>query len=104
VAGQERAIVHACLISVTIVLAAILLLLFADRWLERLLARAPVDRRQLATLRSVAGVAMQIVGVVVILLVLIGVPGQLGTMLGLAGAGLTVALKDFIIAFIGCSC
>src|SRR5882672_3532013 len=101
VAGQERAIVHACLISVTIVLAAILLLLFADRWLERLLARAPVDRRQLATLRSVAGVAMQIVGVVVILLVLIGVPGQLSTMLGLAGAGLTVALKDFIIAFIG---
>jgi small-conductance mechanosensitive channel len=101
VAGQERAVLHASLISVTIVLAAILLLLFADRWLERLLARAPVDRRQLATLRSVAGVALQIVGVVVILLVLIGVPGQLGTMLGLAGAGLTVALKDFIIAFIG---
>ena len=101
VAGQERAVLHACLISVTIVLAAILLLLFADRWLERLLARAPVDRRQLGTLRSVVGVALQIVGVVVILLVLVGVPGQLGTMLGLAGAGLTVALKDFIVAFIG---
>ena len=101
VAGQERAVLHACLISVTIVLAAILLLLFADRWLERLLTRARVDRRQLATLRSVVGVALQIVGVVVILLVLVGVPGQLGTMLGLAGAGLTVALKDFIVAFIG---
>ncbi len=101
VAGQERAILHACLISVTIVLAAILLLQFADRWLERLLGRARVDRRQLATLRNVAGVALQIVGVVVILLVLIGIPGQLGTMLGLAGAGLTVALKDFIVAFIG---
>jgi small-conductance mechanosensitive channel len=101
VAGQERAVLHACLISVTIVLAAILLLLFADRWLERLLGRARVDRRQLGTLRSVIGVALQIVGVVVILLVLIGVPGQLGTMLGLAGAGLTVALKDFIVAFIG---
>jgi small-conductance mechanosensitive channel len=101
VAGQERAVLHASLISVTIVLAATLLLLFANRWLERLLARAPVDRRQLGTLRSVVGVALQIVGVVVILLVLIGVPGQLGTMLGLAGAGLTVALKDFIVAFIG---
>ncbi len=101
VAGQERAILHACLISVTIVLAAILLLQFADRWLERLLGRARVDRRQLATLRNVVGVALQIVGVVVILLVLIGIPGQLGTMLGLAGAGLTVALKDFIVAFIG---
>src|SRR5947207_2844425 len=101
VAGQERAILHACLISVTIVLAAILLLQFADRWLERLLGRARVDRRQLATLRNVVGVALQIVGVVVILLVLIGIPGQLGTMLGLAGAGLTVALKDFIVPFIG---
>ncbi len=100
-AGQERAILHACLISVAIVLAAILLLQFADRWLERLLGQARVDRRQLATLRSVVGVALQIVGVVVILLVLVGVPGQLGTMLGLAGAGLTVALKDFIVAFIG---
>ncbi len=85
VAGQERAILHACLISVAIVLAAILLLQFADRWLERLLGQARVDRRQLATLRNVVGVALQIVGVVVILLVLIGIPGQLGTMLGLAG-------------------
>src|SRR5439155_2298689 len=59
VAGQERAILHACLISVAIVLAAILLLQFADRWLERLLGQARVDRRQLATLRSVVGVALQ---------------------------------------------
>ena len=101
VAGQERAILHACLMSVTIVLAAILLLLFADRWLERLLGRARIDRRQLATLRSVVGVTLQIVGVMVIVLVLVGMPGQLGTMLGLAGAGLTVALKDFLVAFIG---
>jgi small-conductance mechanosensitive channel len=101
VAGQERAILHASLMSVTIVLAAILLLLFADRWLERLLGRARIDRRQLATLRSVVGVTLQIVGVVVILLVLVGLPRQLGTMLGIAGAGLTVALKDFIVAFIG---
>jgi small-conductance mechanosensitive channel len=101
VATQQRALAHAALLSVTIVLVALLLLLFADRWLERLLARAPVDRRQLATLRGVVGVALQIVGVVVILLVLIGMPGQLGTMIGLAGAGLTVALKDFIVAFIG---
>jgi small-conductance mechanosensitive channel len=83
------------------VLAALLALLFAERWLEKLLGRAPIDRRQIGTLRSVVGVAMQIVGVALILLVLVGVPGQLGTMLGLAGAGLTVALKDFIVAFVG---
>jgi len=32
---------------------------------------------------------------------LVGVPGQIGAMLGLVGAGLTVALKDFIVAFVG---
>jgi small-conductance mechanosensitive channel len=33
--------------------------------------------------------------------VIFGPPSQLGTFLGLAGAGLTVALKDFIVGFIG---
>jgi len=39
--------------------------------------------------------------VLLILLVIFGPPGQLGTFLGLAGAGLTVALKDFIVGFLG---
>ena len=101
VASQARTVLHACLAGAAIVLVVLLLLLFADRWLERLLARAPIDRRQLATLRSVIGVTLQLIGVVVILLALVGLPGQLGTMLGIIGAGLTVALKDFIVAFIG---
>lgn len=101
VGGQANALLHSALIDVAVVLAALILLLFVDRWLETLLGRAPIDRRQVATLRSVVGVSCQLVGVVVILLVLIGLPGQLGTMIGLAGAGLTVALKDFIIGFLG---
>jgi small-conductance mechanosensitive channel len=101
IGSQARAVLHACLQSAAIVVAALLLLLFADRWLERLLGRTRIDRRQLATLRSVVGVALQIVGVVVILLMLVGLPGQIGAMLGLVGAGLTVALKDFIVAFVG---
>ncbi|HEY2339521.1 MAG TPA: mechanosensitive ion channel domain-containing protein [Steroidobacteraceae bacterium] len=101
VGSEQRAVLHRCLQSAAIVLAALLLLLFADRWLERLLGRARIDRRQLATLRSVIGVALQIVAMAVILLMLVGVPGQLGAILGLVGAGLTVALKDFIVAFLG---
>ena len=100
VGAEQRGVLHRCLQSAAIVLAA-LLLLYADRWLERLLGRARIDRRQLATLRSVVGVALQIVAVAVILLMLVGVPGQLGAILGLVGAGLTVALKDFIVAFLG---
>jgi len=101
VGTQANALLHSCLEDVAVVLAALLLLLFVDRWLETLLVRAPIDRRQVATLRSVVGVSCQLVGVVLILLMLIGLPGQLGTMIGLAGAGLTVALKDFIIGFLG---
>jgi small-conductance mechanosensitive channel len=46
-------------------------------------------------------VALQVLGVLIIVLIVVGTPSQLGTILGLAGAGLTVALKDFIVAFIG---
>ena len=101
VTAQARSALHQILIGATIVLAALLVLLCVDRWLERLLGRARIDRRQLGTLRSVIGVALQLIGILLILLVLIGVPGQIGTMLGIVGAGLTVALKDFIVAFIG---
>ncbi len=101
VATQQRQVTRAILTGTVIVIGALILLLFADRWLNRLLGGARIDRRQLATLRGVIGVALQLVAVLLILFVLIGMPGQFATMLGIAGAGLTVALKDFIVAFIG---
>jgi small-conductance mechanosensitive channel len=101
VATQASAVLHTGLLSVAAVIGILLMLVFIDRWLESLLGRTKLDRRQLETLRSVVRVALQILSVIVILLVLIGLPGQLGTMLGIVGAGLTVALKDFIVAFIG---
>jgi len=101
VAAQTDGVLHEGLLSVTTVIVILLLLLFVDQWLERLVGRMKLDRRQVETLRSVARVALQIVGVLIILLLLIGMPTQLGTMLGIVGAGLTVALKDFIVAFLG---
>jgi small-conductance mechanosensitive channel len=78
-----------------------LLGLFFKGWLERLLSKLPLDRRQADSLRTVTSVTVQVAAVLFILLVIFGPPGQLGTFLGLAGAGLTVALKDFIVSFIG---
>jgi small-conductance mechanosensitive channel len=101
VASQATAVMHAGLLSVIIVIVILLLLVFVDQWLERLVGRMKLDRRQVETLRSVARVSLQILSIVVILLVLVGMPTQLATMLGIVGAGLTVALKDFIVAFIG---
>jgi small-conductance mechanosensitive channel len=41
------------------------------------------------------------VGALLIFVILFGVPNQLSTIIGLAGAGLTVALKDFVMGFVG---
>jgi small-conductance mechanosensitive channel len=101
VAAQATAVLHAGLLNITTVIVILLLLVFVDQWLEHLLGRLKLDRRQVETLRSVIRVGLQIFGILVILLMLIGMPTQLGTMLGIVGAGLTVALKDFIVAFIG---
>ena len=100
-AAEQRSLIHRALIGVLVVLGILLIGLFFDGWIERLLGKTKLDRRQVETLRTVTRVALQVVGVVFILLVIFGLPSQLGTFLGLAGAGLTVALKDLIVGFIG---
>src|SRR5438445_5831467 len=69
--------------------------------LDKVTSRLSMDRRQVENLRTVAHVGLRVTTVLFILLVIFGPPGQLGTFLGLAGAGLTVALKDFIVSFLG---
>jgi small-conductance mechanosensitive channel len=101
VAAKQRSLIHSVLLGLAVVFAILLIGVSLDYWLEHLLGKTSLDRRQVETLRTVTRVAMQVVGVLFILLVVFGPPGQLGTFLGLAGAGLTVALKDFIVAFIG---
>jgi hypothetical protein len=101
VAAKQRDVLHRGMIGVAIILGVLLVGLFFDGWLEYLLGRTSLDRRQVETLRTVTRVSLQIFAVLFILLVIFGPPSQLGTFLGLAGAGLTVALKDFIVGFLG---
>lgn len=101
VAAEQRSLVNGGLRGVLLILAIAIIGLFVDGWIGSLLGKLSMDRRQVETLRTVTGVTLQIVGVLLVLLVIFGPPTQLGTVLGLAGAGLTVALKDFIIAFFG---
>ncbi len=101
VAAKQRAVVHGALTGLAIILAILLIGIFFDSWLERLLGKTSLDRRQVETMRTVTRVSVQICAVLFILLVIFGPPSQLGTILGLAGAGLTVALKDFIVGFLG---
>jgi small-conductance mechanosensitive channel len=101
VAAKQRTVLNAVLKGVAIILGIALVGLFIDGWIGGLLTRTKLDRRQLETMRSASRVTLQILAVVLILLVIFGPPPNLGTFLGLAGAGLTVALKDFIVGFIG---
>jgi len=98
---QSRALAHVLLLSALIVIMVSIGLLFLDEWIQHLLKSPKLDRRQVETLRSIARVSLRVVAVIIILLILIGVPTQFGTMIGIVGAGLTVALKDFIVAFFG---
>src|SRR6266404_3994892 len=101
VAAKQRAVLRRGMIGVAIILGILLIGLFFDGWLEHLVGKTSLDRRQVETLRAVTRVTLQVLAVILILLVIFGPPNQLGTFLGLAGAGLTVALKDFIVGFLG---
>jgi small-conductance mechanosensitive channel len=101
VTQQSHALAHALLLNALIVIVVLIVLLLLDGWLQHLLDNPKLDRRQVETLRSLARVTLRVVAVIVILLILIGIPTQFGTMIGIVGAGLTVALKDFIVAFFG---
>ena len=101
VAAQQRSVINHAARGVLVILLIALIGVFFESWITRLFAKLKLDRRQLETLRTVTRVALQVIAVLLILLVIFGPPNQLGTFLGLAGAGLTVALKDFIVSFLG---
>ncbi|HUC53247.1 MAG TPA: mechanosensitive ion channel family protein [Candidatus Cybelea sp.] len=99
--AKQRTVLHGALNGLSFILGILLIGIFFDSWLERLLGKTSLDRRQIETMRTLTRVSVQVCAVLFILLVIFGPPSQLGTILGLAGAGLTVALKDFIVGFLG---
>jgi small-conductance mechanosensitive channel len=98
---QSHSLAHTLLFNALIVIVVLIAMLLLDGWLQHLLNNPKLDRRQVETLRSITRVVLRVVAVIVILLIVIGMPTQFGTMIGIVGAGLTVALKDFIVAFFG---
>jgi small-conductance mechanosensitive channel len=101
VTSQRRAVLHDIFLDVAWALLILLGVVGASAWLERLFVRLTPERRRLHTLRTVARFTLRALGLLGIALVLLGPPSQLATIIGLAGAGLTVVLKDFIVGFFG---
>jgi len=98
---QSQVLAHGLLLDALIVIGVLIALLLLDGWLQHLLDRPKLDRRQVETLRSITRVSLRIIAALIILLIVLGLPSQFATTIGLVGAGLTVALKDFIVAFFG---
>jgi small-conductance mechanosensitive channel len=101
VTDQRRAALHSVLLDCVWLLLILLATVGIGAWLERVFARFAPERRRLQTLHTVTRFALRGLAVVAAALILIGPPSQLATIIGLAGAGLTVALKDFIVGFFG---
>ncbi len=72
-----------------------------NAFVRHFMADRGLDRRRSQTLRSIFQLTIQVAGVLLILLVIFGTPRETPTILGLATAALTIALQDFIIAFLG---
>ena len=101
VKSDQRAALRGILKSALSIVLIILALYLAGLLVEHFLSDLSPEQMRLRTLRIIVRFALRAVGLVLILLVVFGVPNQLTTVLGLAGAGLTVALQDFIISFLG---
>jgi small-conductance mechanosensitive channel len=68
---------------------------------QRIFAGIALERREIHTMRVLIAFTLQLMAVLSILLVIFGMPTNLATVLALAGAGITVAMKDFIVGFFG---
>jgi small-conductance mechanosensitive channel len=100
-ASYQRATVHDMLKSALWILLILLAVYLVNRAVDHYLSDPESGRRRLVTLRAVIRFATQFLGLLAVLFLIFGVPSQIGTIIGLAGAGLTVALKDFIVGFFG---
>ena len=98
---QHRIVMHLILQSLATIIIIALCMVILDALVRRLMTHASRDRRQMHTLRSIIELSIQVLGAVLILLVIFGSPKETPTILGLATAALTIALQDFILAFLG---
>lgn len=98
---QHQIVLHLILRSFALLLFILICMLLCGAIVRKLMAHPALDHRQTQRLRSILELGVQVVGVVLILLVIFGTPKETPTILGLATAALTVALQDFILAFLG---
>jgi small-conductance mechanosensitive channel len=98
---RKQAFLHGLLVSIFWILLIALFIFGANEAVQRFFSDLSPERRELHKLQAVILFAVEAFGIAVILLVIFGMPSNFATVVALAGAGLTVALKDFIVGFFG---
>ncbi len=101
VSVRSRAALHRLIRSALWVILTLLVVSLICRLIDRFFDRINLERKQRMTLRGVLRFIVQALGALVILLVVFGSPSHMSTVIGLVGAGMAVALKDFVVAFCG---
>ncbi len=99
--AQQELALHQGLGVMLYILAGIGLLWISDRLLERAVRRWHRGHGRIRTLHHLLRFGLVLLGLGWILILLFGKPTQILTFLGLAGAGLTVALQNMILSLCG---
>jgi small-conductance mechanosensitive channel len=101
VEARAKGFLHEMFVAIFWVLLIGVLILVLNDLVQRLFAGVALERREMHTMRALILFTLQAIGLLSILLVIFGMPTNLATVLALAGAGLTVAMKDFVVGFFG---
>jgi small-conductance mechanosensitive channel len=99
--AREKFFLHGIFRAIFWILLIALLVFIANYWIQRFFEDLARERRDLHAMGTVILLVIQALGLVLILLVVFGVPSNFATLVAFAGAGLTVAMKDFILGFMG---
>ena len=95
------ACLHGVLLGVLWIIVILILVVLGDIGVDHLSHKLAGDRRRVETMKLLGHFVVQALGILCVVIVLLGPPNNLSTVIALTGAGLTVALKDFIVAFFG---
>lgn len=98
---RQNAALHNVIECLLWILLIVFVVYVIGLMIEQIFKGVSDEKKRIDTLRSVVKFAAQAAGALAIIFIVFGMPSETTTILGLAGAGLTVALKDFIVAFFG---
>jgi len=98
---RKMAATHSMMQTLLWIAVIVLISFLLGRVVERFLGETTPDHKRLLTLRTVIRFLLKTAALIGVLYVLFGAPEQMPTILGLVGAGLTVALQGFILGFCG---